>query len=245
MQFAAYLGVERQIAVLFMHDERFNCPSNWQLINTPAVRACGRPNSTEGGCSSVIFPVDFYYSRVCGYIIGYQKGTTDAFDHYGGSDYAGLDNAYVDGVSITQGPPGQRTHIWTFASGLYDNGQSLRNMCPCTNANYNVNLIPSFIGSRYFCDTGNHGSDYSDDEIYSQDPLWDGYGCGLDDYCCRFHRPPMFCSQLPQRTNQDIEIRICSDQGTDNEDTLIRDIYLSAEDETNLHGNIVFSKCIA
>ena len=31
--------------------------------------------------------------------------------------------------------------------------------------------------------------------------------------------PPWFCKQLPQTTTDDIEVRICGDQGIANEDT--------------------------
>ena len=39
------------------------------------------------------------YSRVCGMVIGYQKGTTDVFQPSSNS----VDYPYVNGVSITYG----------------------------------------------------------------------------------------------------------------------------------------------
>ncbi len=67
-------------------------------------------------CDSTIFPVgDLTYSSVCGRILAYQKGLTDAFRNpfFG---FTTIDSAYVDGISVTHGPVGSRQHIWTFAA---------------------------------------------------------------------------------------------------------------------------------
>jgi len=32
----------------------------------------------------------------------------------------GLESGYVEGVSLTHGPPGNRKHIWTFASANFE-----------------------------------------------------------------------------------------------------------------------------
>lgn len=39
-------------------------------------------------------------------------------------------NIIVDGVSLTHGPSGYRTHIWTFAAGTSDMGNPSR-FCEC------------------------------------------------------------------------------------------------------------------
>ena len=93
-------------------------------------------------------------------------------------------------------------------------------VCPCTKTDtLFTGVVPPFVGQDYFCDTGSR-SQYQD-RIYSHDPLWDGSGCGSTSSCCRFNSPPWFCKQLPQPTTDDIELRLCSDQNTDNEDVLI------------------------
>ena len=46
--------------------------------------------------------------------------------------------------------------------------------------------------------------------LYADDPLWDGQGCGPTSTCCTFNNPPWFCKQLPQSTNADLEVRLCS-----------------------------------
>ena len=40
------------------------------------------------------------YQRVCGKVIGYQEGTTDAFNNFRSHS---IEGAYVDGVILTHG----------------------------------------------------------------------------------------------------------------------------------------------
>ena len=54
------------------------------------------------------------------------------------------------------------------------------------------------------------------------DPLWDGEGCGSNSSCCTFNSPPWFNVQLSSPTTDDIEVRICGDQGIGDEDTPIQ-----------------------
>ena len=67
---------------------------------------------------------------------------------------------------------------------------------------------PSFVGNDYFCDTG-VDTGLSREAFYSDDPLWDGAGCGPQSTCCSFNSPPWFYKQLPQTTTDDIEMRVC------------------------------------
>ena len=61
------------------------CPPGLRALQNPKPR-CARHNDSPG-CSSVVLPVQgVEYSQVCGRIIGYQQGHTDAFGtvhHYG------------------------------------------------------------------------------------------------------------------------------------------------------------------
>ena len=55
-----------------------NCPNGWKNITSP-VAAC-RGASDGAGCYSAHFSThSIPYSRVCGMVVGYQKGTTDGF----------------------------------------------------------------------------------------------------------------------------------------------------------------------
>jgi hypothetical protein len=64
--------------------------------------------------------------------------------------------------------------------------------------------------------------------FYADDPLWDGQGCGPNSTCCTFNNPPWFCKQLPQSTNADLEVRLCSRNSARHENTPIEliEIYI-------------------
>ena len=80
----------------------------------------------------------------------------------------------------------------------------------CTDS-LHPNTAPSFVGYDYFCETGvPPGQGWSIRTFYADDPLWDGQGCGPASTCCTFNNPPWFCKQLPQSTNADLEVRLCS-----------------------------------
>ena len=181
---------------------------------TSPRRSCGRPG--PAGCVSTTFPVHgVEYSRVCGKIIGYQSSTPDAFENYFTHRQTRIDGQYVDGVSLTYGRS-PRKHIWTFAAAL-DEVRSSHFVCPCTRPDLTyTGRVPPFIGQDYFCETGSRNRyQYI---FYSEDPLWDGQGCGAQSTCCSFNNPPWFCKELPQSTRDDIELRLCANYPTSNED---------------------------
>ena len=78
------------------------------------------------------------------------------------------------------------------------------------------NKTPSFVGNDYFCETGVPPSQsYDSTTFHTDDPLWDGQGCGSNN-------PPWFCKQLPQSTNADLEMRLCSNYPAAHENTPIQ-----------------------
>ena len=203
-----------RVAELNMTDPQEHCPSGFRTITSPK-RMCGRPSGP--GCASVTFPVNgVHYSRVCGRVIGYQYFSMGAFTPYYRVQSRTIDDIYVDGVSLTHGHS-PRQHIWTFANAIDETGPIFNlNRCPCSQTDPYTGIVPPFIGNDYFCDSG---SRYSfDTQWYTEDPLWDGEGCGRSSTCCEFNNPPWFCKDLPQPTTDDIELRLCSDQNIDNED---------------------------
>ena len=208
----------RRAAYLNISDPTQTCPPAWELITTP-IRACGRPSSAGNKvCNSATFPTQ-QYSQVCGRIIGYQFGQPEAFVAENINDPQTIDGPYVDGVSLTYGNP--RQHIWTFANALDERGGIAT--CPCTNTNRQATInIPSLIGNDYFCETGvPPGQSWSVGTFYANDSLWDGQGCGPASTCCTFNNPPWFCKQLPQSTNADLEVRLCSYSAASAENTPI------------------------
>ena len=209
-----------RIAHLDMTDPCQQCPTNWRYVNS-TVRGCG---GSSTGCSSATFPSDGRsYSRVCGRITAYQEGTPNAF-YLSTTRSVTLDEQYIDGVSVTHGPVGSRKHIWSFVAALYETDPSYDSSsnCRCTNTAINWQYqVPSIIGNDYFCDTGNSGPGFQYRFVYSDDPLWDGEGCGTTNACCQLNNPPWFCKTLPQATTDDMELRICNDDSIPNEDTLV------------------------
>ena len=152
-------------------------------------------------------------SQVCGRVYGYQKGTTSHFQN------SNINSYYVDGISITHGNP--RKHLWTNAAGLqenfiYGNGQY---ECPCATGSTHQ-TSPSFVGSDYFCESGCPGQVSS--SMFYTDRLWDGEQCGaIEGGCCRAPGLPWFHKTLSIPTSDYIELRICCDQDTNDEDVFV------------------------
>ena len=140
---------------------------------------------------------------MCGRITAYQYGTPEAFNGYNNQNQHTLDDAYVDGISVTYGH-NPRNHIWTFAARK---GSTINtHICPCTSSSDTV-TVPSFIEGDYFCERGILDIDPNPAFVESN-PLWDGHGCTNSSTCCQFNNPPWFCKQLPEPTTEDIEIRL-------------------------------------
>ena len=226
---SASVGGWSRVAYLNMTDPTHQCPPAWREITEP-VRTCGRTNETVahpvysnalGGCSSVSFSTyNISFSHICGRIIGYQVGNPNAFHAYSSSSswYTRIEDPYVDGVVITRGT--EKEHVWTFAASRSELQSAPLSICPCTNGQ-STQLIPSFVGQDYFCETG-ITSGASGGVFYPDgDPLWDGEDCGSGSTCCELHGPPYFCKSLTEPTTDDIEVRICGDQSLSNEDTPI------------------------
>ena len=202
----------RRVAYLNMSDPSQQCPSAWKEITTPH-RTCGR-KSTRASCEGLTYSTGSeQYDQVCGRIIGYQIGSPDAFTFTRRS----IDSFYMDGISVIHGSPCQ--HIWSFVCGV-DEVTSVSS-CPCVTGNTTGTRIPSFVGQNYFCETGITRGHVDGSFYPNGDPLWDGQGCGSNSSCCTFNSPPWFNVQLSSPTTDDIEVRICGNEGIGIEDTPI------------------------
>ena len=198
-----------RIAYLNMADSCEKCPDEFRLYNESGVRACGRPVSSGGSCVGITFPSgNVKYSQVCGKVIGYQVGHPDGAYH----SISNINSYYCDGISLTHGSP--RRHIWTFIVGSTDNG--FKSHCPCSSKQ--PQTPPSFVGSDYYCESGcpNHPVF---GKFYPNDPLWDGHQCGnLETACCQHAGIPWFNKKFNYSTTDYIEMRICLNEGTSDED---------------------------
>ena len=183
------------------------CPVGLELFAEQGKRLCRRPGGTGAGagCDSVIFSVNTEYSEVWGKVIGYQYGVIDGFN---GNRPLDGSSAPIDGIVITHGE-NPRKHIWTYAVGNSEAGTAGTNQqCPCTHPSA-ASEVPSFAGSDYYCDTGSTGNPTQ--QLYLQNPLWDGEGCGPTSTCCDDPNLPWFIKELGQTTTEDIEFRVCND----------------------------------
>ena len=218
------LGAEfegwEMIAHLDLDYDYADCPSPWKLTTVDGKRFCRLP-SDESGCSSVTYHTTKTYTKIRGFLRGYQKGTPDGFG--ASRDYGfGIDDPYVDGVSITIGNP--RKHIWTYAAGLTSNGNFPNNNCPCT-------VIsgpdpPPFVGENYFCSSGSPNS-FAHDHLYADTPLWQGTECtDYRDNCCTNVGLPWFYREFGTYQHDNIEVRICYNQGYSDEAILIDQLKL-------------------
>ena len=174
-----------------------SCPGQWNLVTSP-VRGCA---GVDYSCRSAFSDsINTVYSKVCGRIIGEAIATVDAF-HLRTHPIT-IEGNYLDGVSVTHGAQGSRTHIWSFAAA--GGGGSF---CPCSNSGSLVLSPPVEVGDNYFCDR--------------PDRVWTGKSCTDDFPCCSFNNPPYFRVQLPSPTTDNIELRICSDQEREDELVLV------------------------
>ena len=215
-----------QVAKLDMTNSSHQCPPGTRLRTNLPRRLCGIVLNGPGCSSTTLAIHGIEYREVCGKIIAYQDASTDAFGAYDPNERSyNLDGNYVDGISLTHGS-NPREHIWTFAAALDEVGSFRHYNCPCTNANQAAFATqpPSFVGNDYFCDTGS--TNRWSHIFYPDDPLWDGAGCGPANTCCSLNNPPWFLKQLPSNTTDDIEMRMCRDQLSYDEDTPIEIIEL-------------------
>ena len=221
LQIQIYCGTGQwhQIAFLNMSDPLQLCPPGWKEYNTGGVRACGRAPSNEGSCSTITHTAEnIAYSRVCGQVIGYQIGSPDAFNR----QELNHNNIDIDGVNISV----QGYHIWSVVAGVTENSSIHTNSnCPCSFTSGQGS--PSYISNKYYCESGNPTDNYESNQIFSNNPLWDRQQC--EGTCCTgTNYPPWFSVQLPAPTTDVIEVNICGDESTDNEDTPIKllEIYI-------------------
>ena len=211
-------GIWHQLVAINMSSADSQCPDGWVEENEEGVRACGR-GPVGPSCESVhlnnIHQIE--YTRVCGRAIGYQHGSPDAFAQRGSG--VTVDQNYVDGLSITYGSP--RQHLWTFAAAVREGDSMSVDIifhCPCSV--HPGASPPPFVGNNWYCESGNPNPDSGTGSLLPNDPLWDGVNC--EGTCCSDGRsPPWFSVDLPAPTSDYIEVRLCGNEQSDQEDVFI------------------------
>jgi hypothetical protein len=181
-----------------------SCPSGW---TSTSFGTCYRGYS--GGSASASHTFDAYgitYEEVYGSLSLYQYASPDGFHGSGStSSTTSIEGIYTDGVSITHGASGSRSHIFSYAIGLTTGGYS-SNDCPADGG-----LSPSStVGSDYLCDTANTAR----------------YG-----WSYVFYSTPLFTADtwqvsLSSSTTDDIEVRMMMDQYNGDEEAYISTLEL-------------------
>ena len=203
-----------RLAYLNMFDYSQRCPDGLLAHSPWDIRVCGLPTNSTGTCWSRKFHTKgISYTQICGGVLGYQKGTTDGI-----RNNTSIDSPYLDGVSITRGSP--RKHVWSYIAGLNSN---VANSCPCS-TDSNV-IAPNFVGNHYYCESGSPG--VPNNSFYYLYPLWNGRCSGRESACCSSKSDnvplPWFYRDYSNATSTDyLELRICCDEGSSNENVLVR-----------------------
>ena len=197
-------GLWTRVAYLNMNDSSQQCPSTWREYDTNGVRACGQLSTGTSGCAATFYRTGQQYRKVCGQVIGYQHYLPQGFLF----NTLSINDSYVEGVSITHGL--RRNHIWSLAGGVSEGTGPWTGICPCVTAAYGRTgpSPPSFVGDNYYCESAYSGSTLPSVILFTDDPLWDGKNC--EGTCCSNGKsPPWFKVDLPNPTNDSIEVRIC------------------------------------
>ena len=155
-----------------------------------------RPN----GCTSFSFRPKESYRAVCGTAAAYAYGSPDGFG-YIHSTTETIDQAYVDGISITHGLP--RRHLFTYAATLWWGN------CPCKGER----LGPAFVGNNSYCGEQVLAPEEKwKRKWYANNKLWQvATGC-IDFDCVNDFRPWFSVETTNGATSDPVEIRSCHDQ---------------------------------
>ena len=211
-----------RVGYLNMSEPNATCPPGLTLrhFNNINHGLCGLSNYSTFG-SAFFSSRGNNYSEVCGQLRGYQFRAPDGFPPLFDSNASpNIENCntYVDGVTITYGS-NPRKHIWTYACGIGETNPSGYLLCPCNNGSYST-TSPSFVGNDNYCESGVPAGQSWQSVLYSNDPLWDGQQCnGDEEPCCTNSNMPWFIKSLNETTTEDIELRVCGNQGGIDEDT--------------------------
>ena len=190
-------GRWKRIAYLNTDENPVTCPDGFEVRNDTSTPPLCRRMNASAGCSSVVYPSNgMSYSQVCGTVRVHPAGTPDGFNTLDSS------SLYADGVSFTYGNSSNRRHIWTYTAVILVNSNRECDIC-----DYKRNTYP---GNNFTCSAAHCG----DAANCFSNTLW-----GEEAQQCIGNET--FYRQLSESTTDDIEMRVCRDQGQSDEDILI------------------------
>jgi hypothetical protein len=142
------------------------------------------------------------FSEMRGGVSAYQSGSNDGFRRYFSG--SAIDDNYVDGISFTfSDQDNLRHHIFSYAIGQSQAGNA--QSCPSVGGT----SPPSFVGTDYYCESGNPQAGYSMD-FYPQ-ALFGSH---------EFHVP------IDSTFAKDLEVRVMNDQNNSDENIALNGIYI-------------------
>lgn len=203
-----------------LSDTSESCPgTQFNLVESVGARYCVK-NFDGYGCSSLWISPTQPVRRVFGRVFGIQVGSGDIRTDLG------IEDPYLDGVSLTYGEAGSRRHIWSFMAYTSE----FFNQCPCSIDSPNSQSLQSFVGDNYYCESGANTMNVPGTMEFPNDLLWDGQLCRETEVpCCAGNvPPPWFYRELNSPTSERIELRICTDQDMNDESVGVQliDIYI-------------------
>ena len=198
------------------------CPTSSVTFTRGGTPKVCYKNKNVAYCASVnISTFGLTYQTVCGKVAGYQIGGPTAFNR--SPVPLTVDANYVDGISITCNSSGTATrrHVWTYAIGVSQKATvptaNLPSTCPCTGGQQ----PPTFVGSNYYCESGNTAvtipAKAAPPANLFTDLLWDNLNCGSPDSasCCNNANQPWFCTRLSAPCTGNLEMRLCANADSD------------------------------
>ena len=195
-----------RIAYLNTTENPKSCPSELEVRSADTANPLCRRNNSDAGCSSVIYPSNgTYYSQVCGTVRIHQQETPDGFQSHNDQilrNNQSVNQNYVDGVSLTHGTNPNRIHIWTYTAAMKFGDD--RDRCTICDEKKPFYIGTNFTCTAEYCMKGSCGF---------EDAIWtDGLLCFGNE---------TFYRQLSELTTDNIEMRVCRDQGRNDEDILL------------------------
>ncbi|MFT4623180.1 MAG: hypothetical protein ACI8PZ_001836 [Myxococcota bacterium] len=139
------------------------CPAPW--VAHEAEPLCTRDPAGALAQSIDVETWCIDYSEVRGGLVAYQYGSVDS---YGDAVPVDIEAIYGDGVALTVGGAGARSHVWTWTIGFKDGGDDDSN-CPHHPGGAPA---PAFVGGAWSCDTANHSGASPDRRWYAEEPLF-------------------------------------------------------------------------
>ena len=204
-----------RVAHLNITDQSSQCPDGFKVETVNSTYFCIR-NTTQAGCRSVLYKAyGVTYTQVCGYARGYSYHSPDAFRHDCSNEVL-----CVDGITITYGNP--LSHVWTYVADVNESGPFSCYNTTSQSCSDTDTPTKNLVHTNFYCESG---TSMPSETWFTNDPLWDGDGCGgHEGPCCNHTRQPWFQTNTRTPTMADISAWVCLDEDTSDENVGIEQL---------------------